>query len=316
MHRNAPLRALLPALAALVVAPLAFAGDKEANDILKKAYEHWNDAQPTEALRLANEALAANPEKVVKTQVQLFIGSLHQVKTGDLDAALKIYDDIIQANVGATDNNLKQLKADAMVRKANILYSEKDDKEQALRLMSSAHQLWPLSTTAEIASQFFFRQGRMHDKGAADKQKALEGALKLAEESITLAPSQFQGEKLKDRLAKHTAKCKLQLAICQLGMEKKTEAEATFASINQADMNEAHLYQWATYLAIKGDADGATEKLTRFMATRPAGPDGAKARNQLRKFIRTEPDFQALQKRPDWKTLTEDEPEGEKAPGK
>jgi len=304
MHRLAPTLALL---ALALAAPLAAAGDAEAQKLLADAYKHWNDPTPAEALRLAEQALAANPEKVVRTQVQLFIGSLHQVKTGDIDTALKIYDDIIQSNVGAQDNNLKQLKADAMVRKANILYSEKDDTEGALRLMSSAHQTWPLSTTAEIASQFFYRQARMGGIAEADRVKAFEGALKLAEEALQLAPSQFGDPKLADRRAKHVAKCKLQLAIVQLGAGKTAEGQATFDSIVQADLNDACLYQWATFLALKGDGDGATEKLTRFMATRPQGPEGAKARNQLRKFIRTEPDFASLRGRADWKPLLEDE---------
>jgi tetratricopeptide (TPR) repeat protein len=315
MHRTAPLLALF---ALVALAPLGRAGDAEAKALLDEALKHWSDPQPTEVLRLANEALGKGPEKVLKTQIQILIGSVHQAKTGDLDAALKIYDEIIQANVNATDNNLKQLKADAMVRKANILYSEKDDTEGALRLMQSAHQIWPLSTTADNASQFLFRQGRLRDKAADAKKTALEGALRLEEEAIQRAPGQFGDARLKDRLAKHVAKCKLQLALVQLALGKADESKATYDSIPAADMGDACLYQQAVLEAMQGAApEGITDKLTRFMTnTRARGPEGAKARNQLRKFIRTEPDFEKFLTREDWKPLVTDEALPEKAPGK
>jgi tetratricopeptide (TPR) repeat protein len=285
---------------------LARAGDTEAQGLLKQAYGHWGDPQPDQALRLAEQALAQNPtSQVVRTQILLFIGSLHQAKTGNLDAALEKYDQIIQSLVGTTDNQLKQLKAEAMVRKGNILYSEKDDAEGALRLYQSAHQTWQLSTTVNIASQLAYRMGREAGRKPEDRTKFMDFDLKAAQESVELAPRQFAGDA--NRQAANLAICKLQLAIVQQALGHADEAQATYASIQQDKLNEQSLYQQALYHALKSEADQATDCLHRFMATRPAGAPGLKARNQLRKFIRTEPDFAQLRTRDDWHDLVTDE---------
>jgi tetratricopeptide (TPR) repeat protein len=291
----------------LAVAAPAFAGDQEANALLRQAYDHWKDPQPAEALRLAEEALAQNPtNQVLRTQIQLFLGSLHQVKTGNLDVALEKYDAVIRSLVGVTDTQLLQLKAEAMVRKGNILYSEKDDPDGALRLYSSAHQAFQQSTTVDTASQLAYRMGRDEKRSKADRDTFMEFALKAAQEAVQIAPRQFTSDAT--RQANNLAKCKLQLVIVLTALGRADEAASTWASIEQDKLNEASLYQQAMLHAIKGDGDAATDCLTRFLATRPAGDEGAVARNQLRKFIRTEPDFAALRERPDWKTFVEDEP--------
>jgi hypothetical protein len=300
-------------LALLAVAPAALADDAQAKKLLDEAYKKNSEGDTPGAVKLGEEALAANPtDKKIRCQVLSFLGFLNQVKTGDIDKALGYYDQVIQSLVGLgeKENELKQVKADAMVRKANLLYSEKDDNEGALRLMSSAHQTWPLSTTAEIASQFFYRQGRM--KSGPEQTKAFEGALKLVEEALILAgKQQFKDERAR---ALHVAKCKMQQALVQHAMGNAEGAKATYDAIPAADRddNVSLQYQWSQYLARTGDAEGATAKLTKFMDTRPAGEAGARARNQLRKFIRNEPDFAELKKRPDWKRLTENELEPKK----
>lgn len=305
--------AAVAVLALLAAAPAAFADDAQAKKLLDEAYKKNAEGDTPGAVKLGEEALAQKPtDKRIHCQVLSFLGFMHQVKTGDIDKALGYYDQVIQTLVGLgeKDNDLKQVKADAMVRKANLLYSEKDDNEGALRLMAAAHETFRLSTTAEIASQFFYRRGRSID--GAEQAKAFEGALKLIEEAVTLAAKQqFKDERAR---ALHTAKCKLQHALVQHAMGKVDEAKATFDSIPAGDRDEniSLLYQWAQYLARTGDADGATAKLTKFMDTRPAGEVGARARNQLRKFIRNEPDFAELKKRPDWKKLTENELEPKK----
>lgn len=296
----------IPLILLALCVSLARAGDNEARGLLKKAYDHWNDPQPTEALALADQALAQNPtDQVLRTQIQLFIGSVHQVKTGDLDQALSRYDAIIQALVGVTDNQLKQLKAEAMTRKGNILYSEKDDAEGALRLYSAAHEAWQLSTTVDTASQLAYRLGRSEGRPAADKAKFMDFALKASREAVQLAPRQFAGDAT--RQANNLAKCKLQLTIVLTALGQTDEANTVWGSIEQDKLTDAALYQRAMLHALKNEADQATDCLKRFMATRPAGNDGKKARNQLRKFIRTEPDFATLRAREDWHELITDE---------
>jgi tetratricopeptide (TPR) repeat protein len=300
---------LIPVLALALIATFARAGDAEAQAALKQAYDHWRDPDPAEALRLAESALAANPtSQVVRVQIQLFIGSLHQVKTGNLDAALERYDQIITSLVGATDPQLRQLKADAMVRKGNILYAERDDPEGALRLFNAAHETYQLSSTVDTFSQLAYRLGRQGHRPQADRDKFMDFALKGAEEAITLAPRQFPNDAT--RLANSVAKYKLQLCIVQTAMGQAEAAQRTWASIEQDKLTDAALYQRAVLHALKSEDDQAMDVLRRFMATRPAGAEGLKARNQLRKFIRTEPDFERLRSRPDWAELSTDEPDG------
>lgn len=285
----------------------ALAGDQEAQALLRQAYDHWKDPQPAEALRLGEEALAQNPtNQVLRTQIQLFLGSLHQVKTGNLDVALEKYDQVIRSLVGVTDTQLLQLKAEAMVRKGNILYSEKDDPDGALRLYSSANQAFQQSTTVDTASQLAYRMGRDDQRSKADRDKFMEFALKASQEAVQIAPRQFTSDAT--RQANNLAKCQLQLVIVLTALGRADEAATTWASIEKDKLSEACLYQQAILHAIKGEAEPATECLTRFLATRPAGDEGALPRNQLRKFIRTEPDFAALRSRPDWKQFIEDEP--------
>src|SRR5690606_33567214 len=103
--------------------------------------------------------------------IELFIGSLHQVKTGNVDAALERYDRVIRSLVNVDDPGLRQLKADAMVRKGTLLYSEKDDPEAALRLYKSAHETFQLSTTVDSTSQLAYRLGRDTARPQADRDK-------------------------------------------------------------------------------------------------------------------------------------------------
>lgn len=291
---------------ALALATPALAGDQEAQTLLRQAYDHWKDPEPAEALRLAEEALAQNPtNKVLRTQIELFIGSLHQVKTGNVDAALEKYDQVIRSLVGVTDPQLKQLKADAMVRKGTLLYSEKDDPEGALRLYKSAHESFQLSTTVDSTSQLAYRMGRDQARSEADRNKFMDVALKAAEEAIQLAPRERADAA---RQAANLAKYKLQLTIVLTALGRADDAQAQWASIDTTKLTDASLYQQAVLHALRGDADQATEVLKRFMSTRPAGDEGAVARNQLRKFIRSEPDFAQLRARADWKELIEDEP--------
>lgn len=291
----------------LALAAPAFAGDQEAQTLLRQAYDHWKDPEPAEALRLAEEALAQNPtNKVLRTQIELFIGSLHQVKTGNVDAALEKYDRVIRSLVGVTDPQLKQLKADAMVRKGNILYSDKDDTAGALRLIKAAHDSFPLAVTIDNYSQLAYRMGRDGSRPESERNTWMEHSLRAAEEAVQLAPRERGGDPA--RQAASLAKYKLQLTIVLTALGRGDDAKAQWDAIDKSKLNDASLYQQAVLHALRGEADQATEALKRFMSTRPAGDEGATARNQLRKFIRSEPDFAQLRAREDWKELVEDEP--------
>ena len=287
---------------ALLAPSAAFAGDDEAMAKLREAYGHWYDEDPAECLRLAEEAWEAEPEdQVLRMQILQFTGSIHHVKTGDLDEAVEYYDQIIRALAGVQDSRLRQIKADVMVRKGNIIYSEHDDAQGALRMYMSAHQTWPLSTTAEICSQFCYRMGRNEQLHERDRATNLELAERLAREAIELAPNQFQEEAAR---APWLNKYRLQLTLVLTARGNAEEAAATYEEINFNALTENSLYQQAVYQALQDNPEMAADCLRQFMATRP----NAQTRNQLRKFIRTEPDFSDYVGGNDWNDLTDDEP--------
>jgi tetratricopeptide (TPR) repeat protein len=301
------LLALALSLALAATATSALAGDKEAKDLLKQAHEHWSDPEPTKALELADQALKANPtDATLKAQIDLFIGSLHQAKTGDFDKALEKYDAIIRSLVNTQDVGLRQIKAQAMVRKGTILYTERDDAEAALRLYQSAHQAFQLSTTVDTASQLAFRLGRNPSRPDNEKKTFMDFALKSAQEAVQLAPREQKNNP--DAQAKNIAKCKLQLAIVLTALGQTEEAQKVWGEVDQAHLTDSTLYQRSILHALRGEADQATDCMKRSLAARPAGKEGAQARNQLRKMIRTEPDLATVRAREDWKDLVTDEP--------
>lgn len=304
-----PVRTLLLSmlLGLAVGAPSARAGDKEAQALYEQAYKRWSDPEPAEALRLAAAALQENPsDQALRCQIELFIGSLHQAKTGNFDAAIEKYDHIIRTLVGATDAKLRQLKANAMVSKGTILYTERDDADAALRLYQSAHEAFQLSTTVDTASQLAFRMGRNPARPDSEKKTFMDFALKSAQEAVQLAPRELRAEPQAQR--RRVAKCRLQLVIVLTSLGKTDEAQAEWAKIDAADLTDSTLYQRAVLHALRGEAEPATDCMKRSMGLRSAAP----ARNQLRKMIRTEPDLAALRERPEWKELVTDEP----VPGK
>lgn len=294
-------------LALALCASTAQAGDKEARDLLKQAHEHWNDPEPTKALELAEAAAKAAPtDATLKHQIDLFIGSVHQAKTGNFDAALEKYDAIIRGLVNVTDAGLRQIKAQAMVRKGTILYTERDDAEAALRLYQSAHQAFQLSTTVDTASQLAFRLGRNPSRPDNEKKTFMDFALSAAREAVQLAPREQKNNP--EAQAKNIAKCKLQLVIVLTALGQTAEAQKVWGEVDAAQLTDSTLYQRSILHALKGEADQATDCMKRSLAARPAGPEGLQARNQLRKMIRTEPDLAPVRGRDDWKDLVTDEP--------
>jgi tetratricopeptide (TPR) repeat protein len=289
-----------------------WAGDDQAMARLQEAYGHWNDENPATCLRLAEQALEAGPDsRVLRMQIVLFIGSVHHVKTGDLDQAMRRYNQVINALPGVTEPELRQIKADAMVRKGNIIYSDYPDDEDhnaairrrrdALRLYRTAHSAFPLSTTADTVAQLCYRQAR--DERAGNNAENLELSVALAREALELAERQFGSNA--ERLANHVAKVNLQLAISLYAQDNADEAERVFRAIPAAHLTEASYYQQGIWHVLHAREGEAIEALQAFMDTRP----NARTRNQLRKFIRDEPDFTAHIDDAAWANLVQDEPE-------
>ena len=298
------------ALALIALAPLAArAGDKEAQDALTQAQQAWTAGkEPQEVLALFDQAEAHKPSsRVLQFFIKLNRAQFVQGKVGDLEQALGIYDQIIRGliNLPESEGQLRQIKSQAMANKANLVYAEKNDEEMAFQLYKSAAMLYPSARISETASQFMFRLSRNAGRRTdAQRKEILELGLKLAEEALKFAPNEFPDPA---RRAPWQAKFQLQLAIMQHAAGKPDEARQTFAQIQQDSLQPASLYQQAVWNALEGKPDEALRCLTEFMKTRPEGEAGLKARNQLRKFIRGEPDFKGLLQQPGWKELVEDE---------
>lgn len=297
------------ALPALAPSP-ALADDGEAQRLLREAYDHWKDESPDRCLALAEEALAAGPESpFVRAQVLLFLGSLHQVKTGKLEAAVACYDEVATLLEADGTDPARRLRAQALVRKANIVYAEQDDHEAALELFRRAQEVLPLASTADMASQLCYRVGR----GATDpaeRGRWLELALTLADEAIGTARSgggpRREGGGSPDgqrRRKAFLARFELQRVVVLEGLGRKDEAAAAWADIDAADLDENAHYQLAILHAVRGDLGKAAAALKQAMATRPT----AATRNQLRKYVRTEPDFAGGLALDDWRELVTDE---------
>lgn len=305
------LRASLLTLAGLAVlgATAARADDAAAQELLREAYGHWKDESPAAAVELAEKALAANPTTpLVRAQVALFLGSLHQVKTGDLEQALAQYDAVDALLRDATAEDARRLRVQALVRKANIVYAERNDHEAALELYRQAQEAHHLASTAETASQLCYRVAR---GATSDDERAryLDLALLLAREAVDWVPPRREGggeggQARGGRMGAWRAKFRLQLVIVLEAQGKKDEAAAVWAEVDPEAFDENAQYQLALLHALRGDLAKAGEALTKSMAARPT----ADTRNQLRKYLRTEPDFAPALQREDWSALVTDEP--------
>ncbi|MCO5166363.1 MAG: hypothetical protein M9894_08365 [Planctomycetes bacterium] len=313
--RSLPLASLVALAIASTAAP-ALADDTEAQRLLAQAYERWRDDTPDRCLELAEQALAAPPSTpLVRGQVLLFLGSLHQVKTGRLDDALACYDEVEALLQDDPGEPARRLRVQALTRKANIIYAEKDDHAAAIELYRQAQEVLHLASTADTASQLCYRVGR----GAADpaeRARWLDMALTLAQEAVDSVEQVRarrdgqqggrqggEGARGGARRGAFAAKFRVQLVLVLEALERKEEAAAVWAEVAPDDLDDNAQYQLALLRALRGDLDGAAEALRRSMATRPT----ASTRNQLRKYVRTEPDFQAALEREGWQDLVKDE---------
>jgi tetratricopeptide (TPR) repeat protein len=315
MRRRAPglLLTLLLATAALLAPTPVSAGDAEAERLIREAYDKWKDPTPDAALSLAEQALAAAPaSKHLKARILMFIVGLHQVKTGKTDAALGRVDEVLALLRDDPDQQAKKSLAEALLRKASMVYAEKEDPDGALQLYAEAQQTHHLGTTADSAAQMCLRVGRDPKRPAEDKARWMELALALSREAVDAAAPQ-PGERGAEVRAKARARFLVTLANVYRAHGNAEEADATFDDIDQSKLDDNANYQLAVWWALQATPAGqggeagarAAAYLKKAMALRPVPV----TRNQLRKFIRTEPDFAPLLERDDWKGLVTDEPE-------
>jgi tetratricopeptide (TPR) repeat protein len=272
---------------------------KQAEDLLKQANQHWKDTDPATCRDLAEKAYALDPHRVLTLN---FLGSFYDVKLGDADKSLEFYDKAIHELAGATEQKLKRLKADIMARKGDVLYASKDDLEGALAAYKASSDTFPLSTTADKFSNLLHRIAGMQ-KDEAKKKEQNELALKSAEQALELV--QYGTYATPEKRKAWVAKVKTQIATCCEVLGRPDDAKKALEAVDPQDYDDSCLYNQALLDAVRGDGKKAGNELRDSMKnTRPT----AKSRNQLRKMIRTEPDFSKFVADPSWKDVVTDEP--------
>lgn len=334
------------AILSVLLGSTAFATDKKAIELYQEAVKHWRtDADKCESL--LQKALAETQpkpkqlnSKAIRANVLLALGQFYQGKTGDFDNAIKHYRMVLSENVMVKHPKVTNMKAQALLNLGTIYYSVKKDINEAVTKYVDAHKTYPTAQTADTLSQILFRQARGAMISAPSKQKKLETALTLAREAIMIDkknPNKRSTPALR-------AKYRLQLVICLEALDKKDEAASEWKSVDKSKLGDTALYQLAQLEALRAmkaaegvfccdkcKASGEKKGLSCancLKARQPKFGDAAKtvaehlrkaideklrpaarARNQLRWFIRTEADFAPFRKDEAWKDLTEDEPE-------
>ncbi|RMG11273.1 MAG: hypothetical protein D6731_15810 [Planctomycetota bacterium] len=303
MHSSPPRPAFAGLLTALLclACPLARAGDREAVERYQEAVRHWGDPDPSAALKAAEEALVQAQSKKIRANVLLLLGRLHSARVGDNAKALEYYERIIEevSEHSPRDAPLRGIKAEALLSKGNILLADRDDREAALALYRRSHEVRATPANCDVLSQFLLRDSFAVD--GAERRARLQKALAYAGEAVHLAES--GGRTRPERLAR----LRLQRVLVLTALGEEERARKAFDDLGgEAALDEGAAYQLALLRALQG-ADAATvaRHLRRAMSLRPT----PSARNQLRRWIRSEPLFARLREDPSWKELVEDEPE-------
>ncbi len=279
------------------------AGDREARRFYDKALEKWDDPNPNLPVKYAEKALEHAVNKTLRANILFILGRLHHSRTGDFDKAEANYQKVVKENIGVTDNTLKRIKADCFRNLGNLIYAERGDIKLALTKYRASHNTYATPETADTLSQFLYRIGRDPKKNRAARDKQLKAAIKLAREAMD------RNDKLPTRKPNETARFRLQLVIALTAAGKTKEATEVWAATKQDKLTRNSFYQRALFMALsKEEPAKIAEILHQTLDPRPT----AKTRNDLRKFIRSEPDFKSFLTREDWKTLVELEDDGTK----
>lgn len=292
----------------LALASPAMATDNEAKRLFGEAHKAW-DGDPAKVQDLLEKAVAEAESKALKLNLTLILGQFHQGKTGDFDAAIKAYQRVITGTIGDNSKNMRNFKAQALMNMGIVYYTRKHNLEEAVVKLTDSLELSPTCHTADNLSQLLYRLGRDPKRSEKARGLQLKKALKIARMSLELDKENADRASTPAR----RAKLRLQLVIVLTAMGNTAEAEAEWKATKESDLKNNALYQLAILKALRGgNAAEVAAPLKKSLEVRPSPV----ARNQIRWFIRTEPDLSKFLKEESWKELVTDEPEPEKKKGK
>jgi tetratricopeptide (TPR) repeat protein len=310
-------------------------GDFMANRHYERAIESW-DSDPSKALASLEKALGVlDVSDGLKAGILLSKGRLLVAKLGDPAAAEPVFDEVLSLvptkrhkdrwevlgraiaqaegdpryeerlpslkNEYADLSNQLNFKAQAMVAKANLCYAERGEVERALRIYLGANYTWESAMTCDVASQFCYRVSREAERPQELQRDLLQRAEEFSLESLRLVPLQVADEA--ERLGL-IARYLLQLAIVYRARGAVVTSDMLAAIIDPTLLGPESLYQQSVFAAVRGDDEGARTLMKMFFDdTRPT----KESRNDLRKFVRSEPDLQHLVELDSWKYLVTDE---------
>ncbi|MBL4845446.1 MAG: DUF4340 domain-containing protein [Planctomycetes bacterium] len=276
--------------------------DAEAERLFKQATkgEVWN-GDPKIAQALLEQALGTAKSKALRVNLTLVLGNFQQGKTGDFAAAIKSYQRVIGDTVGEKAPAMRNFKAQALMNLGIIYYTRQHDLDQAVVKLSDSIEVSATAKAADVLSQLLFRIARDGKRSETARKAQLEKALKIGRLAEKLDTENAD----KKQTPARTVKIKLQLAIVLEALGQGALAKTTFGVADEKTLSNDGLYQLAVLRSLRGaSAAEVAGPLHEALKLRP----GAVARNQMRWFIRTEPDLAKHRADPSWKTLVTDEP--------
>ncbi|MBL4845356.1 MAG: tetratricopeptide repeat protein [Planctomycetes bacterium] len=290
-------------LSLALMAP-AFATDAQAKRLFGEAQKKW-DGDPEEVQALLKKAVAAAKSKPLRINLTLILGQFQQGKTGDFDAAIKNYQRVIADTVGEKAKAMRNFKAQALMNLGIVYYTRKHNLDEAVIKLTDSLEMSPTCYTADNLSQLLYRLGRDTKRSELSRKLQLEKSLKIARISLELDRENADRASTPAR----RAKLRLQLVIVLTALGKTDEAKAEWKATEEKALKNNALYQMAILKALRGGtADEVAVPLKEALKVRPSPV----ARNQIRWFIRTEPDLAKFVKEASWKALVTDEEEPKK----
>lgn len=275
----------------------------ESDRLYEAARAGWS-GEPGQVRTLLEQSAAAAPGKPRRLRALLALGMFQQGKAGDFPSAIENYQRVVAETVGEKSPALLNFKAQALKNMGIIYYTGQHDLDEAIVKLSDSIEVSATTHAADVLSQVLFRVARDGKRSEKARKAQLESALKMARLAEKLNAE--NADKLKpEALAARGAKIKLQLAILFEALGRPAEAKQVYGEAEEKSLSDEGLYQQALLLALRGaDTAEVSAPLIEALGIRP----GAKARNQLRWFIRTEPDLAKHREDPSWKELVTDEP--------
>jgi len=275
----------------------------ESDRLYDAARAGWS-GEPGQVLTLLEQSAASAPDKPRRLRALVALGIFQQGKLGDFTSATKSYQQVVAATVGEKDATLLNFKAQALKGLGIIYYTGEHNLDEAIVKLSDSIEVSATSHAADVLSQVLFRVAQDGKRSEKARTAQLESALRMARLAEKLSAE--NADKAKPAVvAARTAKIKLQLAVLFEALGRPSEAKQVYGEADEKSLGDEGLYQQALLLALRGgDAAAVAAPLVEALGIRP----GAKARNQLRWFIRTEPDLAKYRADPSWKELITDEP--------